>query len=73
MEYPDALNLLAGIVEQARKDLIRVPIHNCTLPYRHSPIGCANVLLSTIDEKVNHSPRRMTIEEIASTVLEVIE
>ena len=61
MEYPDALNLLAAIVRQARKDqwsLTRQPYvdSKCMLDLPHSPRKCASSFLATLDMKVVHSP-----------------
>ena len=73
MEYPDALNLLAVIVNQARKDIVSHPFDVCMIPYSHAPKRCASEFLEALDMKVNHSQRRMTIEELAFAVLEIIE
>jgi hypothetical protein len=73
MEYPDALTLLAAIVMQARKDLASHPLDKCLIPYSHAARYCGISFLTAINTKVNHSPRRMTIEEMAFAVLEIIE
>ena len=73
MEYPDALNLLAVIVKQARKDIVSHPFDVCKIPYSHAPKRCASEFLEALDMKVNHSQHRMSIEELAFAVLEIIE
>ena len=75
MEYPDALNLLAAIVEQARTDKGRISLqeqHSCAVDYFHSPRRCAREFLAALDMKVNGNAP-MTITELAETVLEIIE
>ena len=77
MEYPDALNLLAAIVEQARKDqwsLTRQPYvdSRCMVEYSHAPRSCARRFLDNLDARVR-AGAPMTTEELAQTVLEVIE
>lgn len=74
MEYPDALNLLAAIVEQARVDS-RPHIYydsKCVIDLPHSPRKCAREFLATLDMKLNEG-KPMTIEDLALTVTEVIE
>ena len=73
MEYSDALNLLAAIVKQARKDIVSHPLEVCMIVYSHAPKSCASKFLAALDMRVNHSARRMSIEELAFAVLEVIE
>ena len=73
MEYTDALNLLAAIVKQARKDIVSHPFDVCKIPYSHAPKRCASEFLSALDMKIVHAPRRMSIEEMAFAVLEIIE
>jgi hypothetical protein len=73
VEYPDALNLLAAIVMQARKDLVSHPLETCLIPYSHKARYCGSVFLAAVDTKVNHSARHMTTEEMAFAVLEIIE
>jgi hypothetical protein len=75
MEYPDALNLLAAIVEQARKDKGKITLQEpttCPVDYFHSPRRCAREFLSALDTKVR-SDAPLTIEEAAVIVMEVIE
>ena len=73
MEYLDALNLLAGIVEQARKDLTSHLYEVCMIPYSHHPNYCAKQFLAALDMKVNDHTRLATIEDLALDILEVIE
>ena len=73
MEYPDALNLLAAIVEQARKDKGKITLQEpCPVDYFHSPRRCAREFLTALDTKVR-SDAPLTIEEAAVIVMEVIE
>ena len=77
MEYPDALILLAAIVEQAKKDqwsLTRQPNvdSGCMVEYSHAPRRCARRFLDVLDAKVR-AGAPMTTEELAQTVMEVIE
>ena len=73
MEYSDAITLLAAIVTQARKDLVPYSVDVCLIPYSHRTSHCASKFLASLDMKINHSARRMSIEELAFAVLEVID
>ena len=73
MEYTNALNLLAAIVRQARKDIVSHPLDKCSVVYSHAPKNCAGKFLAALDMRATHSPRRLSIEELAFTVLEVMD
>jgi hypothetical protein len=75
MEYADAVNLLAGVVEQARKDTRNLSLsepHVCSIDYFHSPRRCAKEFLAALDTKLATNHHRMTTIELAEAVMEVI-
>ena len=73
-EVGAAVNLLAGIVEQAKKDassLSLQPPFTCPIDYPHNCRRCARKFLAALDAKIQESPH-MRVYELAETVLEII-
>jgi hypothetical protein len=69
------VNLLAGVVEQARKDATMhtvQPPTTCPIDYPHSCRRCAREFLAALDAEIQASPK-MQVYELAQTVLEIIE
>jgi len=85
-EYTDAIRLLAGVVEQARRDL--GPIRDtqtirgsyarscCNENYEpvvfHSPAYCAKMFLGKLEAKLRDDPNMSPIE-LGIAIMEIIE
>jgi hypothetical protein len=68
------VNLLAGVVEQAKKDANSItvqPPKTCPIDYPHSCRRCARDFLEQLDAKIRDNPK-MQVYELAETVLEII-
>jgi hypothetical protein len=77
MEYQDAVNILAGVVEQAKKDATSITLgqpHTCPIGYPHSPRKCAREFLAALNDELRGEPmKRVNVVELALQVAEVIE
>jgi len=73
-EVGAAVNLLAGIVEQAKKDATMhtlQPPFTCPIDYPHNCRRCAREFLAMLDAEIQENPK-MRVYELAETVLEII-
>jgi hypothetical protein len=68
------INLIAAIVEQAKKDKTNLtvqPPSTCSVEFSHSCRRCARDFLTQLDNAVREYPG-MRIYELAETVMEII-
>jgi hypothetical protein len=66
------INLIAAIVEQAKRDANRAsPPTACDVEFTHNPRRCARFFLGELDTALKDYPG-MRIYELAETVMELI-